>query len=210
VILWVQGRKRKKRTSIEVTVKGALESHFIKQPKPSAQEIAHLADHLQLEKEVVRVWFCNRRQKEKRMTPVIGPNGELLSGPGVDQVDQGGADSDSAVVGSGTGCCSPAPDRCSPVGVASSSPADRQSPPGLMLPYRRAGQSGAGYQMASARLSPCAPVSALHHQRLHCTGGAASGNAVPSSLQQLTSLYGDASQHLLRQHHLHQQQTLHH
>jgi len=75
-----QGRKRKKRTSIEVTVKGALESHFIKQPKPQAQEIAQLADSLQLEKEVVRVWFCNRRQKEKRMTPApqIGPNGELL------------------------------------------------------------------------------------------------------------------------------------
>ncbi|KAF5903884.1 POU domain, class 3, transcription factor 3 isoform X1 [Clarias magur] len=44
-----QGRKRKKRTSIE--------------------EITSLADSLQLEKEVVRVWFCNRRQKEKRMTP---------------------------------------------------------------------------------------------------------------------------------------------
>ena len=75
-----QGRKRKKRTSIEVTVKGALESHFMKQPKPSAQEITHLADSLQLEKEVVRVWFCNRRQKEKRMTPAgpIGPNGEIL------------------------------------------------------------------------------------------------------------------------------------
>lgn len=66
-----QGRKRKKRTSIEVSVKGALESHFHKQPKPSAQEIASLADGLQLEKEVVRVWFCNRRQKEKRMTPPI-------------------------------------------------------------------------------------------------------------------------------------------
>ncbi|XP_022653251.1 POU domain, class 3, transcription factor 4-like [Varroa jacobsoni] len=66
-----QGRKRKKRTSIEVSVKGALESHFHKQPKPSAQEIASLADSLQLEKEVVRVWFCNRRQKEKRMTPPI-------------------------------------------------------------------------------------------------------------------------------------------
>jgi len=212
-----QGRKRKKRTSIEVTVKGALESHFIKQPKPSAQEIAHLADHLQLEKEVVRVWFCNRRQKEKRMTPVIGPNGELLSGPGVDQSDQGGADSDSAAVGSGTGCCSPPEDRCSPAGVASSSPADRQSP-GPMLPYRRAAQPGTGGvagsysvgQMASPRLSPCAPVSALHHQRLHCAGGATS--AVPSSLHQLTSLYGDAGQHLLRQHHLHQhqQQMLHH
>ncbi|XP_028326210.1 POU domain, class 3, transcription factor 3-B-like [Gouania willdenowi] len=67
-----QGRKRKKRTSIEVSVKGALESHFLKCPKPSAQEITSLADSLQLEKEVVRVWFCNRRQKEKRMTPPGG------------------------------------------------------------------------------------------------------------------------------------------
>lgn len=71
-----QGRKRKKRTSIEVSVKGALEQHFHKQPKPSAQEITSLADSLQLEKEVVRVWFCNRRQKEKRMTPpnTLGPD----------------------------------------------------------------------------------------------------------------------------------------
>nr|QRF78324.1 POU3 [Schizocardium californicum] len=78
-----QGRKRKKRTSIEVTVKGALENHFLKQPKPSAPEITQLAENLQLEKEVVRVWFCNRRQKEKRMTPpVIGGVGHN----GVDQV----------------------------------------------------------------------------------------------------------------------------
>uniref|UniRef100_A0A673LX61 POU domain protein n=1 Tax=Sinocyclocheilus rhinocerous TaxID=307959 RepID=A0A673LX61_9TELE len=68
-----QGRKRKKRTSIEVSVKGALESHFLKCPKPAASEITSLADSLQLEKEVVRVWFCNRRQKEKRMTPPCGP-----------------------------------------------------------------------------------------------------------------------------------------
>ncbi|XP_061452385.1 POU domain, class 3, transcription factor 1 [Rhineura floridana] len=69
-----QGRKRKKRTSIEVGVKGALESHFLKCPKPSAHEITSLADTLQLEKEVVRVWFCNRRQKEKRMTPAGAPH----------------------------------------------------------------------------------------------------------------------------------------
>ncbi|KAK7868514.1 hypothetical protein R5R35_001922 [Gryllus longicercus] len=78
-----QGRKRKKRTSIEVSVKGALEQHFHKQPKPSAQEITALADSLQLEKEVVRVWFCNRRQKEKRMTPpntLTGPDGNMLEG----------------------------------------------------------------------------------------------------------------------------------
>ncbi|XP_045764464.1 silk gland factor 3 [Maniola jurtina] len=78
-----QGRKRKKRTSIEVSVKGALEQHFHKQPKPSAQEITSLADSLQLEKEVVRVWFCNRRQKEKRMTPpnTLGGDG-MLDGMG--------------------------------------------------------------------------------------------------------------------------------
>lgn len=78
-----QGRKRKKRTSIEVTVKGALETHFHKQPKPSAQEITSLADSLQLEKEVVRVWFCNRRQKEKRMTPpntLGGPQDGMMEG----------------------------------------------------------------------------------------------------------------------------------
>uniref|UniRef100_A0A8C2Z815 POU domain protein n=1 Tax=Cyclopterus lumpus TaxID=8103 RepID=A0A8C2Z815_CYCLU len=67
-----QGRKRKKRTSIEVGVKGALESHFLKCPKPGAAEITSIAESLQLEKEVVRVWFCNRRQKEKRMTPAGG------------------------------------------------------------------------------------------------------------------------------------------
>ena len=75
-----QGRKRKKRTSIEVTIKGALENAFLKQPKPSAQEITSLADSLQLEKEVVRVWFCNRRQKEKRMTPPGNLPGGQLSG----------------------------------------------------------------------------------------------------------------------------------
>ena len=64
-----QGRKRKKRTSIEVNIKGALEQHFNKNRKPASQEISSLADSLDIEKEVVRVWFCNRRQKEKRMTP---------------------------------------------------------------------------------------------------------------------------------------------
>ena len=84
-----QGRKRKKRTSIEVTIKGALENAFLKQPKPSASEISALADGLQLEKEVVRVWFCNRRQKEKRMTPPLNGIGNVRNG-------LGGADSPPA------------------------------------------------------------------------------------------------------------------
>lgn len=63
------GRKRKKRTSIEVNVKSRLEFHFQSNQKPNAQEITQVAMELQLEKEVVRVWFCNRRQKEKRIAP---------------------------------------------------------------------------------------------------------------------------------------------
>jgi len=66
------GRKRKKRTSIETTIKGELEAHFGRQSKPSAADIALIAESLSLEREVVRVWFCNRRQKEKRMTAPVG------------------------------------------------------------------------------------------------------------------------------------------
>ena len=78
------GRKRKKRTSIDVQVKGALENHFCKQSKPNANEIQQLAVNLQLDKEVVRVWFCNRRQKEKRMTSaVVRPEDAGLHPPSV-------------------------------------------------------------------------------------------------------------------------------
>lgn len=65
-----QGRKRKMRTSIDVSIKSALEAHFTKiSHKPSAAEVTSLAENLGMEAEVVRVWFYNRRQKEKRMTP---------------------------------------------------------------------------------------------------------------------------------------------
>lgn len=63
------GRRRKKRTSIETSVRVALEKSFIQNPKPTSEEITVLADSLAMEKEVVRVWFCNRRQKEKRINP---------------------------------------------------------------------------------------------------------------------------------------------
>lgn len=61
------GRKRKKRMSIDSKMKEILENHFRKQPRPSADELGKLAIEMQIDKEVVRVWFCNRRQKQKRM-----------------------------------------------------------------------------------------------------------------------------------------------
>ena len=60
-------RRRKRRTSIGVGAKETLERHFGAQPKPSSSDIGKVADALNLDKEVVRVWFCNRRQREKRV-----------------------------------------------------------------------------------------------------------------------------------------------
>ncbi|KAJ8352802.1 hypothetical protein SKAU_G00242780 [Synaphobranchus kaupii] len=63
-------RRRKKRTSIETNIRVALEKSFLEQnPKPTSEEISMIADQLNMEKEVIRVWFCNRRQKEKRINP---------------------------------------------------------------------------------------------------------------------------------------------
>ncbi|XP_044077647.1 POU domain, class 2, transcription factor 3 isoform X2 [Siniperca chuatsi] len=61
------GRKRKKRTSIETNIKMTLEKRFNDNPKPNSEEITMISEQLSMEKEVVRVWFCNRRQKEKRI-----------------------------------------------------------------------------------------------------------------------------------------------
>ncbi|XP_048095714.1 pituitary-specific positive transcription factor 1 isoform X2 [Alosa alosa] len=60
-------RKRKRRTTISMGAKEALERNFVEKSKPSSQEIVRMAEGLHLEKEVVRVWFCNRRQREKRV-----------------------------------------------------------------------------------------------------------------------------------------------
>ncbi|XP_064267123.1 POU domain, class 2, transcription factor 1 isoform X7 [Passer domesticus] len=62
-------RRRKKRTSIETNIRVALEKSFLENQKPTSDEIAMIADQLNMEKEVIRVWFCNRRQKEKRINP---------------------------------------------------------------------------------------------------------------------------------------------
>ncbi|XP_061616485.1 POU domain, class 2, transcription factor 1-like isoform X2 [Phyllopteryx taeniolatus] len=63
------GRRRKKRTSIETNVRVALERNFSANQKPNSEEILLMAEQLNMEKEVIRVWFCNRRQKEKRINP---------------------------------------------------------------------------------------------------------------------------------------------
>uniref|UniRef100_A0A3Q4A943 POU domain protein n=1 Tax=Mola mola TaxID=94237 RepID=A0A3Q4A943_MOLML len=65
------GRRRKKRTSIETNVRVVLELRRFppQNQKPTSEEILLMAEQLNMEKEVIRVWFCNRRQKEKRINP---------------------------------------------------------------------------------------------------------------------------------------------
>jgi len=62
-------KRRKKRTSIDTTIRIALERAFNQHPKPTSEEVTFISESLNMEKEVVRVWFCNRRQKEKRLNP---------------------------------------------------------------------------------------------------------------------------------------------
>merc|ERR1711892_657985 len=73
-------RRRKKRTSIDNTIRVALERAYNANPKPTSEEVQYISDGLCMEKEVVRVWFCNRRQKEKRLNP-NSPRGSPLHQP---------------------------------------------------------------------------------------------------------------------------------
>lgn len=50
--VFVDTRKRKRRTSLEGAVRSALESYFVKCPKPNTQEITHISDDLGLERDV--------------------------------------------------------------------------------------------------------------------------------------------------------------
>ncbi|XP_068104098.1 POU domain, class 5, transcription factor 1-like [Hyperolius riggenbachi] len=61
-----QSRRRRRRTNIEETTKDLMEQHYIVKPKPDTNELKMLSKELHLSVEVVRVWFCNRRQKDKK------------------------------------------------------------------------------------------------------------------------------------------------
>nr|CDS32508.1 hypothetical transcript [Hymenolepis microstoma] len=58
---------RRKRTCITDSEKRALEAYFAVQHQPSSDRISQIATLLSLPKSVVRVWFCNQRQKQKRL-----------------------------------------------------------------------------------------------------------------------------------------------
>jgi len=59
-------KKRKKRTVFNQGTVNALNVEFDRQPCPSSQQLAFIAEKMGLDKETVRVWFCNKRQNLKK------------------------------------------------------------------------------------------------------------------------------------------------
>uniref|UniRef100_S4RIU8 POU domain protein n=1 Tax=Petromyzon marinus TaxID=7757 RepID=S4RIU8_PETMA len=58
-------KKRKRRTSFTPQALELLNAHFERNTHPSGQEMTAIAERLCYDREVVRVWFCNKRQALK-------------------------------------------------------------------------------------------------------------------------------------------------
>ncbi|CAJ0575635.1 unnamed protein product, partial [Mesorhabditis spiculigera] len=86
-------KKRRKRTNLDMQQRQVLDIVFKMNPRPSHEHMGELADQLKLERDVVRVWFCNRRQK---MRKVDDPPAGMFD-PSVLQnlLDQAGTGTDS-------------------------------------------------------------------------------------------------------------------
>uniref|UniRef100_A0A4W4HRH9 POU domain protein n=1 Tax=Electrophorus electricus TaxID=8005 RepID=A0A4W4HRH9_ELEEL len=63
-------KKRKRRTSFTPQAIEALNTYFEKNALPTGQEITEIAKELNYDREVVRVWFCNRRQTLKNTSKI--------------------------------------------------------------------------------------------------------------------------------------------
>ncbi|KAA0704858.1 POU domain, class 6, transcription factor 2 [Triplophysa tibetana] len=81
-------KKRKRRTSFTPQALEILNSHFEKNTHPSGQEMTEIAEKLNYDREVVRVWFCNKRQalkntikrlKQPELGAPMDPMGSLLN-----------------------------------------------------------------------------------------------------------------------------------
>ena len=72
-------RKRKKRAVFSTAAKNVLEEAFESDPKPNRIVIEKLAKDLDMLPEEVRVWFCNKRQKEKGHRSVSSQEEEVNS-----------------------------------------------------------------------------------------------------------------------------------
>ncbi|XP_055631926.1 putative uncharacterized protein DDB_G0277255 isoform X2 [Toxorhynchites rutilus septentrionalis] len=67
-------KKRKRRTSFTPQALELLNGHFERNTHPSGTEITGLAHQLGYEREVIRIWFCNKRQALKNTVRMMSKN----------------------------------------------------------------------------------------------------------------------------------------
>ncbi|XP_039296709.1 POU domain, class 6, transcription factor 2 isoform X2 [Nilaparvata lugens] len=68
-------KKRKRRTSFTPQALELLNAHFERNTHPSGTEITTLAHQLGYEREVIRIWFCNKRQALKNTVRMMSKGG---------------------------------------------------------------------------------------------------------------------------------------
>uniref|UniRef100_A0A1I7UQ60 POU domain protein n=1 Tax=Caenorhabditis tropicalis TaxID=1561998 RepID=A0A1I7UQ60_9PELO len=64
-------KRRRKRTNLDMNQRNALDTFFALNPRPDHDKMTDIANSLELDRDVVRVWFCNRRQKMRRVDDPI-------------------------------------------------------------------------------------------------------------------------------------------
>ncbi|XP_026530619.1 POU domain, class 6, transcription factor 2 isoform X2 [Notechis scutatus] len=74
-------KKRKRRTSFTPQALEILNAHFEKNTHPSGQEMTEIAQKLNYDREVVRVWFCNKRQALKNTIKRLKQNEPVTAAP---------------------------------------------------------------------------------------------------------------------------------
>ena len=57
---------KKKRTIIDEHTKTVLDDEFAKNPKPSPAQQTEIAAKIGVEREVIKIWFANQRQRMKK------------------------------------------------------------------------------------------------------------------------------------------------
>ncbi|CAK9819882.1 POU domain, class 6, transcription factor 2 [Anthophora quadrimaculata] len=69
------GKKRKRRTSFTPQALEILNVHFTRNTHPNGNEITNLAQRLGYDREVIRIWFCNKRQSLKNAVRLMSKDG---------------------------------------------------------------------------------------------------------------------------------------
>ncbi|XP_076643638.1 POU-domain protein pdm3 isoform X2 [Halictus rubicundus] len=67
-------KKRKRRTSFTPQALEVLTAHFRRSTHPNGTEITKLAERLGYDREVIRIWFCNKRQAQKNTVRSMAKN----------------------------------------------------------------------------------------------------------------------------------------